>query len=124
MNESLHARLADTAFALITGLDIADGFDTPAPQHLDLGPSDNPADRDVAMDDDRDLPWPDASKVASWWAAHQCRFAQVPPFNMCVPMRPRGDEARKNERARVHVSCPKGQPQQRRCVNVDIEDYH
>lgn len=88
MDEPLHARLAGEAFALITGLDIAEGFDTPAPQDLALGPNDNPDDLDVAMDEDGDLPWPDAPKVAAWWAAHQGRFPQDVRHFLGKPLQP------------------------------------
>jgi hypothetical protein len=31
------------------------------------GPSDDPADDDVAMDPDDSLPWPDRARVERWW---------------------------------------------------------
>jgi hypothetical protein len=34
------------------------------------GPSDDPADDDVALDADESLPWPDRARVERWWRQH------------------------------------------------------
>lgn len=71
------ARLAGEAFSLITGLDLeAMHLDRPAPEDADVGPSDDPNDDDVAMDEDDGLPWPDQDKVASWWNANGSGFGR------------------------------------------------
>jgi len=63
------ARLAGESFSAITGLDLA---------LLDLDrkpPAATQADEDaVALDEDESLPWPDAQKLATWWAANGVRF--------------------------------------------------
>lgn len=75
MPEPKVAGLAGEAFALITGLDLVHlGFDRKPPDGVVLGPNDDPDDDDVAMDKDDGLPWPDASRIAAWWAAHGARF--------------------------------------------------
>jgi len=64
------ARLAGEAFTTISGADLAAlSLERPRPEGLQTGPTDDPEDDDVALDEDDDLPWPDAEKVAGWWAA-------------------------------------------------------
>jgi uncharacterized protein (TIGR02270 family) len=36
----------------------------------DAGPNDDPADTNVAMDEDENLPWPDPQLITSWWQTH------------------------------------------------------
>lgn len=73
------SRLAGEAFTSITGADLA---------WLDLerkppegkgdgrhgGPTEDPADDTVALDEDESLPWPDAARVQCWWEQHQGGF--------------------------------------------------
>jgi uncharacterized protein (TIGR02270 family) len=72
------ARLAGQSFSWISGADLArmdlETLEAPArPEH----PSDDPADDDVALDEDESLPWPDRSKIEAWWqrqtALSDCR---------------------------------------------------
>lgn len=71
------ARFAGEAFARITGVDLVEaGLATTAPAGFRSGPSDDPADEDVAMDPDEALPWPDADRVSQWW---QQRADAFPP---------------------------------------------
>ena len=70
------ARLSGEAFCWITGADLARmDLETlqapPLPQH----PSDDPNDDDVSLDEDGDLPWPDAAKVQAWWAGQTAMHA-------------------------------------------------
>ncbi len=65
------ARLAGQAFSLITGADLEDaGLTGQPPAGFRAGPTDDPADPDVAPDPDEYLPWPDADKVTAWWGRH------------------------------------------------------
>ncbi len=65
------ARLAGQAFSQITGVDLEDaGLSGTPPAGFRAGPTDDPADSDVAPDPDEFLPWPDAAKVAAWWKHH------------------------------------------------------
>lgn len=77
MAEPLWARLAGESFMWITGTDLArDDLETLQPPPLPEQPSADPADDDVSLDEDADLPWPDPAKVAAWWqrqAALQAR---------------------------------------------------
>jgi len=75
MSDLKLTRLAGESFSLITGLDLAFvDLDCKPPEKLEFGPNDDPADADVAMDEDDSLPWPDPEKIAAWWAAHGARF--------------------------------------------------
>ena len=70
------ARLSGEAFCWITGADLARmDLETlqapPLPEH----PSDDPNDDDVSLDEDGDLPWPDAAKVQAWWAGQTAMHA-------------------------------------------------
>ena len=70
------ARLAGEAFSQITGLDLAAlDLDRKPPENALFGPSDNPGDDDVAMDEDDGLPWPDPDKLGAWWQSNGARFA-------------------------------------------------
>jgi uncharacterized protein (TIGR02270 family) len=75
MGEPKLARLAGESFSLITGIDLADNdLDQAPPQHSAFGPTDNPADANVALDEDSDLPWPDPTKVLDWWQTHGASY--------------------------------------------------
>ena len=69
------ARLAGESFSLITGADIAnEGLDGNQPEGFDSGPTETPQDENVAMDQDENLPWPDAKKMQAWWIDKKNRF--------------------------------------------------
>jgi len=71
MDDPLLARLAGEAFSLITGLDLAYlDLDRRPPESPVAGPSDDPVDPEVTIDDDEDLPWPDAARLQAWVAQH------------------------------------------------------
>lgn len=76
MADERWARLAGEAFTLITGAVLdKHGLHRFAPDDAPpSGPTDAPADADVAMDDDEDLSWPDPVKVQAWWQAHARHF--------------------------------------------------
>jgi len=70
------ARLAGEAFTLITGADLeALDLEKDAPEEVDGEPNDDAESVLVDMDPDDGLPWPDAAKVALWWAENKGRFA-------------------------------------------------
>lgn len=69
------ARVAGESFSMITGLDLAyDDLDTDWPEGFEAGPTEDPADENVEMDQDEDLPWPDPEKLSVWWASNSNRF--------------------------------------------------
>src|SRR5918996_2069321 len=62
------ARPAGESFSMITGVDLAyDDLERDAPAGFEAGPTDNPADDNVALDLDEDLPWPDPVLLQKWW---------------------------------------------------------
>lgn len=62
------ARVAGESFTMITGLDLAaEKFDVNRPEGFESGPTEDPADENVALDEDENLPWPDAAKLVAWW---------------------------------------------------------
>ena len=69
------ARLAGEALSFITGLDLAYlDLDGKPPENVESGPSDDPYDDNVALDDDDNLPWPDPAKIDAWWRLNAPRF--------------------------------------------------
>jgi uncharacterized protein (TIGR02270 family) len=69
------ARVAGESFSMITGVDLSDAnFERDRPEGFEGGPNDDPADENVAMDEDENLPWPDPERVANWWSAHRGDF--------------------------------------------------
>ncbi len=70
-----HSRAAGEAFSWITGVDLAyQDLDQDAPDDFVSGPNDDPADANVAMDADEELPWPDTGLLRKWWEKEGMRF--------------------------------------------------
>lgn len=75
MEDPEFARPAGEAFTFITGADIEDEeLEEQWPEGFEAGPTENPEDEDVTLDEDEDLPWPDPEKVAAWWEKNNNRF--------------------------------------------------
>ncbi|SPB18050.1 hypothetical protein NOV72_05249 [Caballeronia novacaledonica] len=75
MSDDRFARIAGESFSFITGADLAWlDLDRKPPERIPAGPTDDPGDPDIAMDEDDGAPWPDAGKIAQWWQAHAPRF--------------------------------------------------
>ena len=69
------ARLAGEAFYTIAGTQLAQhGLEGRRPDGFQSGPSEDPADENVEMDPDENLPWPDQEKIAAWWKRHAADF--------------------------------------------------
>lgn len=67
-------RLAGGSISMITGIDLAqsDLETLDAPEGFeDTGPNDDPADTNVALDEDEDLPWPNPDLVRTWWQSSE-----------------------------------------------------
>ncbi len=80
------ARLAGEAVSLITGLDLSyRDLDRKAPADFAAGPNDDPADENVALDEDEHLPWPDPARLSAWWSGNKARFAAGTPYFLGVP---------------------------------------
>ena len=81
------SRLAGEAFTTITGADLALlDLENKPPKDFQSGPTDNPADEDVSMDPDDNLPFPNPQKVAGWWSKNQGRFAPGTRYLLGKPM--------------------------------------
>ncbi len=70
------ARVAGEAFAHITGAHISyDKLERDPPEGFVAGPTEDPADEDVALDPDGNLYWPDAALCAAWWSKNKSNFS-------------------------------------------------
>jgi uncharacterized protein (TIGR02270 family) len=68
MDDDRLARVAGESFSMITGADLAAlDLERKPPQDFVGGPSDDPGDDDVSLDEDESLPWPDQGLVQRWW---------------------------------------------------------
>jgi uncharacterized protein (TIGR02270 family) len=66
------SRVAGESFAMLTGADLKFlDLNRPKPESFEAGPNDDPADTNVAIDGDEDLPWPSPDLVRKWWDRHQ-----------------------------------------------------
>lgn len=90
MHDAKVARVAGEAFASMTGLELADiAFERAPPPVPQTGPSDDPEDEDVALDEDDSLLWPDPEKIDLWWRSHGARFAPGSRYFMGAVPTPR-----------------------------------
>lgn len=81
------ARVAGESFCLITGVDIDYlDLDGKPPEGFESGPSEKPADDNVALDSDGELSWPDAHKVHNWWQARAPQFQNGIRYLLGVPI--------------------------------------
>jgi len=86
MEEPDISRVAGEAVAMITGLDIAYlDLDRDPPEGFEAGPNDDPADENVALDEDEWLPWPDPQKIGAWWGRNATRFPAGTAFFLGQP---------------------------------------
>lgn len=75
MEDDANARLAGEAFSFITGIDLAWlDLERKPPENVPSGPSDDPNDDNVALDEDESLPWPDLPKLSAWWSKNADQF--------------------------------------------------
>lgn len=66
------ARAAGESFTTITGVDIAyEDLEGERPEDFESGPTEDPADEDVEMDPDENLPWPDPELIQKWWQSNR-----------------------------------------------------
>lgn len=87
MADDEYARTAGEAFTFITGLDLAYlDLDRDQPEDFEAGPTEDPADEDVAMDADEDLPWPDPELITGWWSENKGRFDPGRRYLVGVPI--------------------------------------
>ena len=83
------ARVAGEAFTMITGVDLAyRDLERKPPEDFESGPTDNPADENVEMDPDDNLPWPDPALVQQWWDKNRGQFQSGTRHLLGKPMTP------------------------------------
>ncbi len=69
------ARVAGESFTTITGVDLAyDDLETDRPEGFESGPTEDPADENVELDADENLPWPDPELIQKWWQSNRHAF--------------------------------------------------
>jgi len=69
------ARVAGESFTTITGVDIAyQDLEGERPEGFESGPTEDPADENVEMDADENLPWPDPTLIEKWWQSCRSGF--------------------------------------------------
>lgn len=75
MGDPTLARLAGESFTLITGIELNKyGLTRSSPGGQTPIPNDDPKDAHVGLDEDENLPWPDAEKIAALWRNHGQHF--------------------------------------------------
>ncbi|MHC4783542.1 MAG: TIGR02270 family protein [Planctomycetota bacterium] len=89
MEDPQYARVAGEALTTITGVDIAyDDLEGERPDGFEAGPSEDPKDDNVAMDEDEDLPWPDAKLITGWWRGQSQEFQAGRRYLLGKPVTP------------------------------------
>jgi uncharacterized protein (TIGR02270 family) len=69
------ARVAGESFTTITGVDIAyQDLEGERPDGFESGPTEDPADENVEMDPDENLPWPNPGLIQKWWQSNRRAF--------------------------------------------------
>lgn len=77
MREPKYARLAGESFTFITGIDLEKNqLSQDAPEHYEPIPNEDAGDEIVALDDDENLPWPNATAVAAIWKQSSGQFTK------------------------------------------------
>lgn len=77
MREPAFARVAGESFTFITGIDLEKNqLNQSVPAHLEQLPNENPQDEVVALDEDENLPWPNAEAVALRWKQISGQFVK------------------------------------------------
>ena len=82
------ARVAGESFTMITGVDLAyDDLDADKPEGFEAGPTEDPDDENVDMDQDEDLPWPNPELIKKWWFTHRIEFTNGTRYLLGKPMK-------------------------------------
>jgi len=87
MSDDKLARLSGEAFSFMTGVNLdSPDFERKRPENFESGPNDDPNDRNVEIDEDDGLPWPDQERVQAWWNANSHRFQRGVRYFMGEPL--------------------------------------
>ena len=114
MQDVPQARVAGEAFSLITGADLAllDLELRDTPEH-DAGPNDDPADANVAMDEDENLPWPDPALIEAWWQGEKGAYRNGQGYFLGQPISEQG----------YRLALSNGQQRQRRVAAYGLARF-
>lgn len=82
------ARAAAEAFATITAAVVERELRGEKPEGFEPGPNDDPRDANVAMDRDRNLPWPAPDALRAWWSARERGFRRGVRYLLGAPISP------------------------------------
>jgi uncharacterized protein (TIGR02270 family) len=111
MSDDILSRIAGESFSLITGADLSRlSLRRSAPQQVS-GPTDDPDDTNVEMEEDEGLPWPDAELVAGWWDANArgfttgMRYFMGEPLNLAKCFQVLKDGFQRQRLIAAHHSC-------------------
>lgn len=89
MSEPKLARLAGEAFTQITGIELErHQLQREVPHDAAPIPNDDPADPEVGLDADENLPWPEVDKVAALWRHHGQHFLVGRRYFLGKPLSP------------------------------------
>jgi len=81
------ARVAGESFTSITGADLAyEDLEGEKPDGFESGPTENPEDENVELDQDEDLPWPHPQLIEKWWSVHRNKFTTGTRYLLGKPM--------------------------------------
>lgn len=117
MGDDLFARIAGEAFSLVTGADLAAlDLERKPPEQVPGGPTEDPDDDNVALDEDESLPWPEPERIARWWQAQaagmpsQARYfmGQPPAAGHCAEVLREGFQRQRAVAARLLVLLAPG----------------
>ena len=87
MQESTIAKLAAEAFSFITGINLEEHqLAVEEPEDSPAIPNDDPADGNVDLDEDENLPYPDVEKVAAFWRKSSQNFTPGQRYLMGKPV--------------------------------------
>lgn len=118
MDHPKWARAAGEAFSMITGADLAKlNLEAEAPP-VSVGPTDDPADEDVSLDLDENLPWPSTVSVRTYWSTRLELFQPGRRYLAGLPTDAAGlrqvlVEGRQRQRAAAAVELGIRHPEQR-----------
>ncbi|HEY7636892.1 MAG TPA: TIGR02270 family protein [Gemmatimonadales bacterium] len=83
------ARVAGESFTTITGVDLAyQDLERDRPEGFESGPTEDPADANVEMDPDENLPWPDSALIQKWWQTNRASFPPGSRYLIGKPITP------------------------------------
>lgn len=81
------SRVAGEAFTMITGADIdQEELRGKRPEGFAAGPNDDPNDKNVMMDADDNLPWPNSESIRHWWNEHKGTFQSGARYMLGKPI--------------------------------------